>query len=132
MIERLEPNPDLLVRHDGNSFVKERQVRRLGAPDPVKSVTFRDWTDRFEDGLRSGVFREYPYEKLGGPETRPAQQESIGRMDERRKRLGVIRGRKAGCRATFPCRANTKRVLRLFSRSCGAAPSGDRLFEAFT
>src|SRR5688572_23231414 len=26
MIERLEPNPDLLVRHDGGSFVKERRA----------------------------------------------------------------------------------------------------------
>src|SRR4029453_2605955 len=27
MIVRFEPNPDLLVRHGGNFFVKERQVR---------------------------------------------------------------------------------------------------------
>src|SRR5690606_38477164 len=35
VIERLEPDPDFLVRHDGIPSLKERRARRLGAPDPV-------------------------------------------------------------------------------------------------
>src|SRR5688500_7492992 len=36
MIESLEPNPDLLVRHDGIPVLKERRAWRLGAPGPWK------------------------------------------------------------------------------------------------
>ena len=39
MIERLEPNPDLLVRHDGIPVLKERRAWRLGAPRPVWGKT---------------------------------------------------------------------------------------------
>src|SRR5690554_455200 len=66
VIERLEPDPDFLVRHDGIPSLKERQARRLGAPDPVSGprptdktrpatwVTAKSRADRFPDPPRPG------------------------------------------------------------------------------
>src|SRR5699024_7696430 len=87
MIEGLEPDPDLLVRHEtkflywksahecagfceGLAGFKERRASRLGARNPVESTTFR------ADPASPGVSLE---KNQGRPVTRPAQTENCKR-----------------------------------------------------
>src|SRR5690606_28757570 len=66
MIERLQPDPDLLVRHDGIPSLKERRARGWVRGTPMDSLITR------ADDPRP---RNPPCKTRGRPVTRPAQTE---------------------------------------------------------
>src|SRR3546814_1898672 len=66
MIERLEPDPDLLVRHDGGSFVERATGFAAGCAKPRGNNDLPMPTSRL---------RQYPEQK-NGPVTRSARLEN--------------------------------------------------------
>src|SRR4249919_1307348 len=99
MIVCLQPNPDLLVRHDGNSSGKSGGSAS-GCAGPGFFGTMQRWSV-----LQKQSGPGFPARPDGIVNARAAPPYVLRRPSERAKRY----------RATYPCRAKTKYVLSFIS-----------------
>src|SRR5690606_36332406 len=102
MIERLQPDANLLVRHEDCLVSKERQMRRRLVRRTPWKLRVVPKTTLPKTARRPGRPARQPKESMNAPKG-PAD---MSRTAPERTRP---------CHATSPCLANTRRVLRLFS-----------------